>query len=202
MLNVADEHMAADAVSPWVLLGALCLLIPAAVRVRSWRSLTLVLWLGVLSTLMALRELDLHAVVNPPNMPLIGLDPSWGVRFRLDWWIGAETPAGVRLVWLVIGAGVLGAFVLPLVLCRFPWFRRLRERNAFAWLFVAGLALVAVGYVADDFVARTLEDPALAEALEESAELIGQILIVASAGLLAVRPRSLSGRPGLERSQT
>lgn len=190
--GVAEESFVVDLASPWVLLVALGCFVLAALRVRSGRSVLLVFWLGLVCALMALRELDLHAVINPPNMPLLGLDPEHGVRFRIDWWIGAETPAGVRIAWAAIGFILLAAIVLPFAVCRFPWYRKLRGRNRFAWLVVASLGLMAGGYVIDDLVARTLTDPRLAEAIEESLELSGQILLAATAALLAFRPQELA----------
>ena len=44
----------------------------AATRQRAWRGVLLAFWFGVLSLLATLRELDLHVVLNPANIHLIG----------------------------------------------------------------------------------------------------------------------------------
>jgi hypothetical protein len=168
----------------------------AATRQRSWRMVLLAAWFGVLSLLATLRELDLHVVLNPANIHLIGLDAAQAVRFRLDWWTDPATPIGLRAVWgavfLVVGAAV----VLPFALARYPWFTGLRARHPFPWLVAVAFGLLAASYALDDFIGRPLARVGVDVALfEEIGELIGPCVLVAAVVLLGLRGGRSAGSP-------
>lgn len=163
----------------------------AATRQARWRMLALAGWFGVVSVAAGLRELDLHVVLNPANIHLLGLDASQAVRFRLDWWTDAATPVGLRVVWGLILLAAASLVIVPLAIARYPWFERMYARELFSWMVAAGFGCLAGAYVMDDFLGRPLARRGISVGLvEESTELLGQIVLLGAVFLLGARARS------------
>lgn len=183
----------------WALSAALATI--ATARQPTNRGLLLALWLGAISTLAGLRELDLHAVLNPDNIHLIGLDPAHAVRFRLDWWL-SSSPATIsaRIAWGTILLALGALLILPFALARYPWPSALLARRAFAVTVASGFALLAAGYAIDDLIARDIERwSRLATHLEESLEFLGQLALLCAIAALALQRVDLTA-PGITAS--
>jgi len=194
---VPEAHRALEQLQVWLWIGAAALCGAAGWRSRGWRSLMLSLWLGIAALLAGARELDLHTVLNPENVHLLGLAPEQAVRFRLDWWTDAQTPRGLRAAW----AGVLlaGGFlaVAPLIAARYPWIRRALRLDAFPLAIGFGFALLAAGYALDDLLGRPLERAGVDLGLaEEIVELVGECSVVLAVGVLCVRGAEARGEGG------
>ena len=181
---VPETYIRLEFAQSLVWIGAVAACALAAARAPTRRIALLAAWLGAVGLAAGLREVDLHVLLNPANIHLLGLAPEQAVRFRLDWWTDRTVSAPLKLAW----AGVLlllpAAILVPFALARHPWVRRLLDRDAFTWLIAAGLGTLACGYALDDllrFVAW--EHLSLAE---EIAELIGPGLLLGAAGLLAL----------------
>lgn len=182
----------------WVLVGVVASVGCARQRVR--RGALLGLWLAVLALFAGLRELDLHAVLNPPNIHLLGLEEDQAVRFRLDWWTDGDVSGRLRLAWAGVLLALAALPVVPFALARYPWGKRLLARRPFAWLIVGGLGTLGLAYVGDDLLRPVLQAAGASLDLgEESVELVGQGLILAGAGLLVFRRVDLT-LPGRARA--
>jgi hypothetical protein len=82
-----------------VFLGLLALTaVIAAIRTSGPKTRIVSAWFGWVACLAALRELDLHTLLNPKFMG------EWGVRYRIDWWLSGSVPITLKLLW----SGVLG----------------------------------------------------------------------------------------------
>ena len=122
--------------------------------------------LGVLAVLAGLREIDAHIHLNPET-----LGP-WGVRYRWDWWTSADSPVAPRILWLLVGAAVGAALLVPMIKARARPIHQLRTRHAGTWLFCLAAGALAAGWVLDDVLRGMLaKEPA--KLAEELAELIG-----------------------------
>jgi hypothetical protein len=160
----------------------------AVARQRSGRLLLVSAWFGVVSLFAGMRELDLHVVLNPANIHLLGLDESQAVRFRLDWWTDGSVSMALKAAWAVVLGGALLLLIAPFALARFPWFVRFFRRDPFAWLVACGFGLLAASYVLDDFLGRPLGRIGISVGLvEETGELAGQCVLLIAVGLLAAR---------------
>lgn len=165
----------------------------AAARGAKWQHVLLAAWLGVLSVLAALRELDLHTLLNAPNMHILGLTPEAAIRWRPDWWFGegrngTEVGLGVRVAWavLLIFVGTLAA--APFTIARYPWRREARRGAPFVWLLWLAVAFAGAGFLADDVIGRPLRRMGFAtDGVEESLELFGQILVLVAVLLLVLK---------------
>jgi hypothetical protein len=193
--GVVPEDMWIDLASPWVLVVATAVLALSTLRVQTGRGLLLVLWLGVICGLMGMREMDLHSVLSPLNIHLIGLSPEHAMRFRTNWWLKAETPVIARAVWGIALLAVAMLVMLPFAFARFHWLQQFRRGNKFARLVIIGGVLLVMGMVIDD-LARKLTNPTFAQACEESVEFAGQLCLLAAAGVIVFRPRELSADHG------
>lgn len=180
---VAEKFGALEWSQVWLWIGIAWITLLAVVTQQRRRGVLLAAWFGVCASLAAFRELDLHVILNPGNIHLIGLEPEQAVRFRMDWWLSSETPVGLRLAWAGVFAVVGAAVFVPFGFARYPWLRRLRRGDRFAWSMVAGVALLGVGFVADDLLRRV---PG-ASLGEELVELAGQIPMAFAAAMLALR---------------
>jgi len=189
--GVIPEAFWADRASPWALALVIALSASAVLRVRSGRNILLLVWIGIVAAIMALRELDLHALFNPKNISLLGLEPEHAVRFRVDWWIDAGTPSAVRFAWAGVGVLLGAVVVLPFAFARHPWPERLLRRDLFTVLYCSGIALMGIGYLLDDVVARHLISSRALRRTEELLELAGQLSHVAAMVTVCVRPRAL-----------
>lgn len=173
-------------VGVWIVTALLAAV--AVARQRSGRLLLISAWFGVVSLFAGMRELDLHVVLNPANIHMLGLDESQAVRFRLDWWTDESVPIGLKAVWAVVLGTAALLVIAPIALARFPWIRRFFRRDPFAWLVATGFGLLAASYVIDDFLGRPLARVGIGVGLvEELGELAGQCFLVVAVGLLAMR---------------
>lgn len=144
-------------------------------------------WTAFLSMIAGMRELDLHVVVNPDNIHLLGLSRDHAVRFRSRWWLSAETGVVTRLVWGLVFLVLATGFFLPLVLARARWKRLVLGMDDFAWMFGAACGFLGLGYVMDDIILRLFENPpSWGKLAEETSETIG-IVLMGWALALAVR---------------
>jgi len=89
----------------------------------------------------------------------------------------------------MVKAGVYLLARLSPLLVRAPFFRLMRRGDAPTWLFLMAVGFLALGYVMDDLLGRGQFVPEIFTiALEETAELIGALLFLASLVLNARRP--------------
>ena len=173
-------------VGAWIATGLLASV--AVARQRSGRRLLISAWVGVVSLFAGMRELDLHVVLNPANIHLLGLDESQAVRFRLDWWTDRSVSVALKAAWAAVLGGAALLVIAPFALARFPWIVRFFRRDPFSWLVACGFGMLAASYVLDDFVGRPLARVGISVGLvEETGELAGQCLLVLAVCLLAAR---------------
>lgn len=187
----------------WVVTALACCY--ASLQQQHWRPVLLAAWLGVGSLAAGIREIDLHAVLNPPNIHILGLDSNAAVRWRLDWWMGeardgSRVPAIVRLRWAIVILGFGTIAFTPFVLARYPWIRKLKEGEPFVWLLGIGAGLFGAGFLADDVIGRPLGRLGInVNPIEEGLELVAQFCVLAAVILLALR-RAGQARQSPERS--
>jgi hypothetical protein len=191
--QVVPETAWADLMAPWVLVVAMALFGMSCLRFARRREVLLALWLGVMAGLAALRELDLHVLVNPGNIHLLGLKPEHGVRFRLDWWTSGRTSGMARAAWAAVGLVLAGLVILPVAVARVPWLTRLRQRDTVVVLLAVAAAAMAAGYIIDDLIARALSSPAAAAMVEEGLEFTGEVLLAIASGVMAIGGRRTDG---------
>lgn len=146
-------------------------------------------WLGVAAGLAAMRELDLHVLLNPTNIHYFGLEPEQAVRFRLDWWTNGSVSPVLKACWAGIFLVVGSLLVLPFAMAGYPWPRRLLRFGGFAWLISSGIGLLGLSYIQDDLL-RGIATNAL---VEEGLEAAGECLLLIGAVLLALRKVRLYG---------
>lgn len=197
---VSEKHVVYERLQivGWVLVIVLATV--AAAIGRRTQALLLAVWLGVGASLAVLRELDLHVVLNPDNIHLLGLTPEQAVRFRLDWWTDPRESVLLKLAWAVALLGLVSLVVVPLVAARYPWLKLIRRGRLFPILIAAGFAGLAGGFLLDD-VGRPLTKAGVDLAVaEEVVELLGVVLLAAATGLLAAgRLPTLDSTPPAER---
>ncbi|MEM1184502.1 MAG: hypothetical protein AAGI53_05820 [Planctomycetota bacterium] len=167
----------------WLWIGIAFVTLVGALTQQRRRGVLLSLWLGSLATLAAIRELDLHVVLNPENIHLLGLSADQAVRFRMDWWLSGETSIALRAAWAGVFAVAGSLVVLPFAFARYPWPRRLLRGDRFAWCIVGSIGLLGAAFAGDDLL-RGLGLTGLAE---ELTELLAQIPFLCGAALLALR---------------
>lgn len=169
----------------WAICGAISAL--GCWRGGARRDVWFFFWTAFLSMIAGMRELDLHVVVNPDNIHMLGLSRDHAVRFRSRWWLSAETGVVTRLAWGLVFLVLATGFFLPLVLARVRWKRLVLGMDAFAWTFGAACGFLALGYVMDDIILRLFQSPpSWGKLAEETAETIG-VAILAGALVLALR---------------
>lgn len=135
---------------------------PRRPRQRLW-----LIGMGVLALAASARELDLHTMLNPETLG------SWGVRYRIDWWIDGSKPILPKLMWAVGGLGVIVMLVVPLLLSVTPWRSRFRPRPLTKTLLVVAVAGMFGGWATDDLFRSALQkDKHWSVPLEESFELM------------------------------
>jgi hypothetical protein len=152
------------------------------------RGLLLLTWIAALGLFAGLRELDLHVLVNPKNIHLLGLSEEQAVRFRSRWWLEGQAPLSVRLGWAAVFLVVGTMLVAPFALARYPWLRQLRRKDLFPWLIAGGFLMMFLAFLLDDVIGRPLQRAGVdLDLAEESTELLGGLLIFFSAITLALR---------------
>jgi len=174
-------------VGGWVLIGVLSLW--SCVTHPRRRGVLLGAWLGVAAALAALREMDLHVLLNPGNIHYLGLNADQAVRFRLDWWTDGSVSAALKAGWAAALGTVGAAAILPFALAQYPWPRRLLNFDRWAVLTASGFGGLATAYVGDDLLANG----SMPELAEELIEVVGIAMLIGSASLLAFRRVPLHG---------
>ncbi len=135
-------------------------------------------WLGLVSALAAFREADGHILLNPE---VLG---SWGVRYRIDWWLSLDAPVLPRVMWAVVGIVIAVGLVAPLVKASPRAFLLIKGRDRAWWLFAIAAAALFVGYACDDLVGRgQFVAPIYSQSAEELSELVGALLFLLAIGL-------------------
>ncbi len=161
--------------------------VAAAARVRARQGLLLALWLGVAGSLAVARELDLHAVLNPPNIHIIGLKPEQAVHFRIDWWDDPSVSLLLKLGWGGVFLAIGAALLAPFIAARYRWVRRIWRKEPFPCLIAGGLMMLFLGYISDDVIGRALRESGIRlSGVEEVFELMGVVLLATAAGVLAI----------------
>lgn len=175
------------AVAGWMLIGV-CSIFACATHPHR-RGVLLGTWLGLLASLAALRELDLQVLLNPGNIHLLGLEARQAVRFRFDWWMDASVSLALKGAWVAGLGSIAAAVILPFAFARYPWPRRLLHLDRWAVTTAAGFGLLLTAYVGDDLLAAGT----ISMLIEEILEVVGVVLLVASAALLAFQRVPLHG---------
>jgi hypothetical protein len=151
----------------WALAILSSIVIALAFNDRKTRWTTVLL--GVFAVGAAAREFDTHIMLNPEVFGDLG------VRYRIDWWLDSSVSWALKAAWagvaVVVGSGLLS--VAWLARGR-PNFTRARPR-----LFILGLVFLGLGFVFDDLLRGKVRLD-VAQALEESVEMIGAVFYLAA----------------------
>lgn len=140
----------------------------AGATARRWWGL----FLAILTLLAFAREADLMIVLNPRYLG------TWGVRYRLDWWLDGGVPAGLKLGWLVVFAAATMLVVYPAVRAWAFVRQKSPARNRVLTLLGAAAGFYFLGYAADDLVGREmLASKGLMMSVEEGMEMVGASLL-------------------------
>jgi len=135
----------------------------------------LILWHAVICSLAAAREQDLQKYVNPDRFGELG------VSFRIAWWLDPAVPLALKFGWVVAGLLVGAALTVPLLRARPRLVLLTLGLDRAVWLFGVGVFFLLLGYGADDLFGRGLiMSTKASEVLEETSELAGVALVVAS----------------------
>jgi len=183
--NRVPETSVLEGPQPWIWVAVGLTAGLASFRPNRRRDLWFALWIGAASCLAALRELDLHVLLNPENIEVLGLRPEQAMRYRLDWWTDGSVPGSLKLAWGALLAIVGMVLFIPLLLARVRWRRLLLGFDGFAWCVALGVVMLFAGMVADDLLRATGIGGTLAlQTVEEALELCGSICILVAVGLL------------------
>jgi hypothetical protein len=165
----------------WIMVALLAIF--AALRHRGRRDASFALWVAVVAGVCALRELDAHIYLNPETMG------SWGVRYRIDWWLDRDSPVLPRVAWALTGLVLACLVIVPLLIARPKPFVLLVAQDRAALCAVAGAVFLALGYAADDLIGRGLiVSRDVSKPIEEISELIGVLWIGTGVWLLSQQP--------------
>lgn len=135
-------------------------------------------WLALVSALAAFREADGHILLNPE---VLG---SWGVRYRIDWWLSLDAPVLPRLLWAVLAVLIVVGLVLPIAKASPRAVELLKGRDRAWWLFAIAAAALFAGYAFDDLLGRgQFVAPIYTQSAEEFSELVGAVLFFVAVGL-------------------
>jgi hypothetical protein len=147
-------------------------------RTAPGRDRWMIFWLAVILSIAAGREQDLQKYMNPQRFGELG------VSFRIAWWLDASVPLALKLGWVVVGGLAAAALTVPLLRARPRLVLLTLGLDPSAWLFGVGGFFLMLGYGADDLFGRGLiMSTKASEVLEESSELAGVALVVASAAV-------------------
>lgn len=142
---------------------------------REGRDRWLIFWHAVILSIAAGREQDLQKYMNPDRFGELG------VSFRIAWWLDPGVPLALKIGWVVIALLVGAALTVPLLRARPRLLLLTLGRDAAVWLFGFGVFFLLLGYGADDLFGRGLiMSTRASEVLEETSELLGVALVIAS----------------------
>lgn len=152
-------------------------------------------WLAMMCVLAALRELDSHIFLNPEFLG------SWGVRYRLDWWISLDAPVLPRMFWAIVGVLFLCAVIVPFLRIAPKHVLLLKSRDRAWWMFLISGVALGLGWLFDDVLGRNLfMHPVYTQALEETAELVGAAAFFVA--VLSMRKLSLTTRENMAKQRS
>jgi hypothetical protein len=162
--------------------GAVLLAIVAILPKRAQTDRLMAGWTGLLALIAFVRELDLHVALNPE---VLG---SFGVRYRIDWWLDGDVSLWLKLGWTLFFLGLGVALIYPPWALRGEFIRRVRQGDAMVGLFLLAVTLSLFGFVFDDLLRNTKFSPlAVRQTAEESCEVLGAAAFLASALLRCPR---------------
>lgn len=151
-----------------------------------------VFWLGAVCTLMAWREMDGHIWLNSERLGV------WALHYRMTWLTDGHVPWYVKGFWILAAAAGAIVLMLPLVMARPNGFVQLKRRDLGAWLFLAGVGALALGYASDDLLGRDqFVHYHVSQMFEESFELLAALAFALTTILSIETP--LDVREGVER---
>jgi len=131
------------------------------------------LWLGVLGTVSAVREMDAHEALNPETLGELG------VRYRIDWVLDETVPLWLKAMWGAVFLAIGAALVVPLILG--GGIRGLPHKDsARLRLFTAAAGCLVMGFVFDDLLREVITNDAVKQTLEETWELLGATFFLAA----------------------
>jgi len=135
-------------------------------------------WMAFVALMAGLRELDAHVYLNPDYFG------GFGVRYRMDWWLDGNVSPWLKLGWLAVAFVVLVFVIYIPWTVRLPVFRMACRGDAMVALFFLAIPLLGIGFVMDDTLRGTkLIPPAARQVIEETSELLGATMFLASAWL-------------------
>lgn len=151
-----------------------------------------VFWLGAVCTLMAWREMDGHIWLNSEKLG------GWALHYRMTWLTDGAVAWYVKGFWILMAAAGATVLMLPLVMARPNGFVQLKRRDLGAWLFLAGVAALVLGYASDDLLGRDqFVHYHISQLFEEGFELFAALAFVLTTILSIETP--LDVREGAER---
>jgi hypothetical protein len=129
------------------------------------------LMLALLGAAAAMRETDLHRMLNPETMGY------WGVHYRLRWWMSTREPILPRLFWAGIGAVGI-AYGIHIVRRVLPALGR-GQRWIGGWILTVAV-FAGIGAACDDLLRHRVPHlPAqIVEETSESAAAIAYVLML------------------------
>ena len=180
---IYDENGILEIASVLFWAMAFVISIVSAVRAGSLDARLMAVWLAVVALAAGLRECDAQIWFNPKT---IG---SWGVRYKISWWLDGSVPLGLKLGWA-------GLFLCFFLLMAYPPLKLLRQGLALLktgdrmiLLLMASVVFLALGFVIDDFMRGSdLVSTDTRQLVEESSELVGSMLFAMAAVLENRRP--------------
>jgi hypothetical protein len=144
-------------------------------RMEAGRDRWLIFWHAVIASLAAARETDLQKYMNPDRFGDLG------VSFRIAWWLDPAVPLALKLGWVIIALLVGAALAVPLLRARPRLVLLTLGLDRAVWLFGVGVFFLLLGYGADDLFGRgQFMSTTVSEVIEESSELVGVALVIAS----------------------
>lgn len=158
----------------------------AALRSTGPGSRLMAAWTGWLAAVAALRELDLHMLLNPQRLGALG------VRYRPAWWMDGSVSFWLKLGWATVFLTFSFLVVYPPLRLRRFLFRLFREGDALTGLLALSVVFLAFGFVVDEILPRVrFVSHVTRQLIEETSETIGAIFYCASMVLQWRRPLAM-----------
>lgn len=175
------EHGLYESAGITMLLGAAVAAVALAPLVTDTPSRAILLWLGSIALIAAVRELDLHILLSPEYLG------RYGVRYRIDWWLDHDVSILRKFLWAA-AFGIAGAWlILPPLVFRaytFPAARNLRDTSVQMLILTA--LFWGAGAAIDDLL-RGAGSETVKRTIEEAVETIGALcFLLAATGYAAV----------------